>query len=116
MEVTMTRQILMTALPLAAALLASSPASALSDSEGRAIAACRSELLSRFDAGQVRSYRIGEIAGSSRSTRVTIYVNADRRYTFECGAGPDGRILTAALTPPVATRLAGGASGAAQGQ
>jgi hypothetical protein len=83
MEVTMTRQILMTALPLAAALLASSPASALSDSEGRAIAACRSDLLSRFEAGQVRSYRIGEIAGSSRSTRVTIYVNADRRYTFE---------------------------------
>src|SRR3954454_2985520 len=110
MEVNMTRQILTAALPLAAALLAPSPTSALSDSEGRAVAACRSELLGRFEAGQVRSYRIGEIAGSSRSTRVTIYVNADRRYTFECGAGADGRVLTAAFTPPVATRLAGGGS------
>jgi hypothetical protein len=107
MEVIVTRQILMTALPLAAALLASAPASALSDSEGRAVAACRSEMLGRFEAGAVRSYRIGEIAGSARTTRVTIYVNADRRYTFECGAGANGQVLTASLTPPVATRLAG---------
>lgn len=107
----MTRQNLLMALPLAAALLASAPASALSDAEGRAIAACRTEMLGRFDAGAVRSYRIGEIAGSSRNTRVTIYVNADRRYTFECGAGANGQVLTASLTPPAATRLAGSASG-----
>jgi hypothetical protein len=115
MEVTMTRQILMTVLPLAATLLASSPASALSDAEGRAVAACRSEMLSRFDQGAVRSFRIGAIAGSARNTRVTIYVNADRRYTFECGAGADGAVTTASLTPPAATRLAGvGAPGHGQ--
>jgi len=102
----MTRQILLSALPVAAALLAASPASALSDSEGRAVAACRSEMLSRFDEGQVRSYRVGTIAGSARNTRVTIFVNADRRYRFECGAGADGQVLTAALNPPVAPRLA----------
>jgi hypothetical protein len=113
MEVTMTSKILMTALPLAAALFASAPASALSDADGRAVAACRAEMLGRFEAGAVRSFRIGEIAGSSRTTRVTIYVNADRRYTFECGAGANGRVLTASLTPPPATRLAGAAS---QGQ
>jgi hypothetical protein len=111
----MTRQILMTVLPLAATLLASSPASALSDADGRAVAACRTEMLSRFDNGAVRSFRIGEIAGSSRRTRVTIYVNADRRYTFECGAGPNGQVLTASLNPPAATRLAGAAA-ANQGQ
>jgi hypothetical protein len=111
----MTRSILMTALPLAAALFASAPASALSDADGRAVAACRTEMLSRFDAGAVRSFRIGEIAGSARSTRVTIYVNADQRYTFECAAGRDGQIVTAALNPPAGTRLAGAAT-ANQGQ
>jgi len=109
----MTRSIFISALPLAAALFASAPASALSDAD--AVAACRAEMLSRFDSGAVRSYRIGEIAGSARRTRVTIYVNADRRYTFECGAGPDGRVLTASLNPPAATRLAGAAAGS-QGQ
>ena len=102
----MTRSILLTALPLAAALAASAPAFALSDSEGRAVAACRSEMLGRFDSGAVRSYRIGEIAGSSRRTRVTIYVDADQRYTFECAAGRDGQVITAALDPPLGTRLA----------
>jgi len=111
----MTRQILMTVLPLAATLFASSPASAVSDADGRAVAACRAEMLSRFDSGAVRSFRIGEIAGSSRNIRVTIYVNADRRYTFECGAGPNGQVLTASLNPPAATRLAG-APAASQGQ
>jgi len=109
----MTRQILMTVLPIAATLFASSPAAALSDAE--AVAACRAEMLSRFDQGAVRSYRIGEIAGSSRNTRVTIYVNADRRYTFECGAGPNGQVLSASLNPPAATRLAGAPAGS-QGQ
>jgi len=104
----MTRSIFLSALPLAAALFAAAPASAISDSEGRAVAACRAEMLSRFESDAVRSFRIGEIAGSARSTRVTIYVNADRRYTFECAAGRDGQVQTASLNPPAATRLAGG--------
>jgi len=106
----------MSALPLAAALFASSPASALPDADGRAVAACRSEMLSRFDNGAVRSFRIGEIAGSSRHTRVTIYVNADRRYTFECGVGAGGQVLSASLDPPAATRLAGAVAAGNQGQ
>jgi hypothetical protein len=101
MEEVMTRQILLAALPIAAALFASAPAQALSDSEGRAVAACRAEMLSRFDAGQVRSYRIGEIAGTSRNTRITLYVNADRRYTFACSADGQGRIVTASIDPPL---------------
>jgi hypothetical protein len=106
----MTRQILLSALPLAAALLAAAPAQALSDSDGRAVAACRAEMLSRFDAGQVRSYRVGEIAGTSRNTRVTLYVNADRRYTFACAADGRGQIVTASIDPPRGNtrQLAGG--------
>ena len=95
----MTRQILLPAVSVAAALLTSAPASALSDSEARAVAACRTELLSRFDPGQVRSWRVGEIAGSSRNTRVTIYVNADRRYTFACAADGHGQVVTASIDP-----------------
>ena len=95
----MTRQILLGVLPLAA-LFASAPASALSDSEGRAVAACRADMLSHFEPGQVRSYRVGEIAGTSRSTRVTLYVNADRRYTFTCAADGRGQVVTAAIDPP----------------
>jgi hypothetical protein len=96
----MTRKFLLPALPLAAALLASAPAQALSDSDGRAVAACRAEMLSRFDAGQVRSFRVGEITGTSRSIRVTFHVNADRRYTFACAADGQGRIVTASIDPP----------------
>ena len=96
----MTRQISLAGLSLAAALLAATPAAALSDAEGRAVAACRTEMLSRFDPGQVRSYRIGEIAGSSRATRVTLYVNADRRYTFACAADGQGQVVTASIDPP----------------
>ena len=96
----MTRQISHAGLSLAAALLAATPAAALSDAEGRAVAACRTEMLSRFDPGQVRSYRIGEIAGSSRVTRVTLYVNADRRYTFACAADGQGQVVTASIDPP----------------
>jgi hypothetical protein len=94
----MTRSIFLTALPLAAAL-ASAPAAAVSDSDGRAVAQCRAELLGRFDEGAIRSYRIGEIAGSARSTRVTFYVDADRRYRFECAADRSGRIVTASFDP-----------------
>jgi hypothetical protein len=99
MEDPMTRQFLLAALPLTA-LFAAAPASALSDSDGRAVAACRAEMLSRFDAGQVRSYRVGEIAGNARSTRVTLYVNADRRYTFACATDGHGQIVTASIDPP----------------
>src|SRR3569832_128816 len=99
MEDPMTRQILLAALPLAA-LFAASPASALSDAEGRAVAACRAEMRSRCDAGQVRAFRVGEIAGSSRATRVTLYVNADRRYTFACSADGQGQIVSASIDPP----------------
>jgi hypothetical protein len=95
----MTSRFLIAALPLAATLLTSAPAQALTDSEGRAVAACRTEMLSRFDAGQVRSWRVGEIAGSSRNTRVTLYVNADRRYTFACAADSQGQIVTASIDP-----------------
>ena len=96
----MTRQYLLAALPLASALLAAAPAQAASDAEGRAVAACRAEMLSRFEPGQVRSYRVGEIAGNSRSTRITLYVNADRRYTFACAADGQGQVVTASIDPP----------------
>ena len=104
----MTRRFLLSALPVAAALLAAAPAQALTDSDGRAVAACRADMLSRFDAGQVRSYRVGEISGTSRSTRVTFYVNADRRYTFACAADGQGRIVTASIDPPRGNALAAG--------
>lgn len=93
----------------AAAFLAPSPAAALGPAE-RAVAQCRSQALSHFGAGEVRSHRIGEIGGNSRTTRVTIYVNADRRYTFDCAVGGDGRIVTASFTParPGGPQLAAG--------
>ena len=106
----MTSQFVLTALPLAAALLAPVPAQAMSDSEGRAVAACRAEMLSRFGAGELRTWRVGEIAGTSRNTRVTLYVNADRRYTFACATDGQGQILTASIDPArgAARQLAGG--------
>ena len=105
----MTRQILLAALPFAA-LFASAPAQAASDTDGRAVAACRAEMLSRFDPGQVRSYRVGDIAGSSRSTRVTLYVTADRHYTFTCAADGQGQVVTASIDPAhgAARQLAAG--------
>jgi len=87
---------------------------AFAESDNRAVAQCRADMLGRFAEGEIRSYRIGEIAGNSRRTRVTIYVNADRRYTFECAAGANGEVLTASLNPPVNTRLAGATAGQAQ--
>ena len=83
----------------AAALLAPAPAAA-AENGGRAVSACRAEMLGRFPEGTVRSYRVADISGNSRRTRVTIQVAADRRYTFECNAGADGRIVTAAFDPP----------------
>ena len=90
-----------------AALAAASPAGAMGESEGRAVAQCRTELLRHFPAESIRSQRIGEISGNSRRTRVSMFVTTDRRYTFECTAGADGRVLTASVNPPVETRLAG---------
>src|SRR5690349_12133535 len=94
---------------IGSALAATSPAAAEAD-EGRAVAQCRAEALGQFGPGEVRSHRVGEIAGNARRTRVTLYVNADRRYTFECAVGGDGRIQTAAFTParPAGPRLAAG--------
>ncbi|HST36793.1 MAG TPA: hypothetical protein VLK25_09220 [Allosphingosinicella sp.] len=93
----------------AAAFLAPAPAAAMGPAE-RAVAQCRTEALGQFGAGEVRSHRIGAIAGNSRSTRVTIYVTADRRYTFECAADAGGRIVTAAFNParPSGQQLAAG--------
>ena len=91
---------------LSAALPALSPAAAASEAEGHAVAQCRAELLRQFPDGALRSHRVGTIAGNSRATRVTLHATADRRYRFECAADAQGRIVTATLTPPGATRLA----------
>ena len=99
---------------LASTLFVSTPAAAAGADE-RAVSQCQTALASRFEPGAIRSTRVGEIAGNSRRTRVTIYVNADRRYTFECAAGSNGQLQSAALTPPMQTRLAGaGAANQAQ--
>ncbi|MBX3561172.1 MAG: hypothetical protein KF780_05105 [Sphingomonas sp.] len=91
---------------LGLALPALSPAFAASEAEGRAVAQCRAELARQFPEGALRSQRVGAISGNARQTRVTLYANADRRYTFDCVADGAGRIVTAELTPPNATRLA----------
>ena len=83
-----------------AALLSPAPASAADGGEGRAVAECRAALLAAFPDGAVRNYRVREIAGNARRTRVSFFVTADRRYTFECAAGADGSIVTAELSPP----------------
>jgi len=91
---------------IAAAAAAATPAAA-ADPAGRAVAQCRAEMLEAFPADSIRNHRIGEIAGNSRRTRVTIYVNADRRYTFECVAGRDG-VVVASFDPPLRAQLASG--------
>jgi len=96
------------------ALLSASPAAAASEAEGRAVAHCRAELLRQFPQEQIRSQRIASITGNSRRTRVNMFVTTDRRYSFECTAGPDGRVLTATANPPVGTRLAGSETNTAQ--
>ena len=105
----MKSSLLISAVPalFASTLFLATPAFA--ESDGRAVAQCRAELMSRFEPGAIRSYRIGEIAGNARRTRVTIYVNADRRYTFECAAAANGQVLTASLDPArTGPRLAAG--------
>ena len=94
----MTRALALSLAPvlLGAGLLATAPAAA--EPAQRAVAACRAELLSRLP--EARNYRIADISGNSRRTEVTINVTADQRYTFECAAGPDGRIISADFNPP----------------
>jgi hypothetical protein len=117
MEVTMTsiRNIALLLTPaLASAMLTASPALAASESEGRAVSQCRAEVLRHFPQEQIRSQRIAEISGNSRRTRINMFVTTDRRYSFECTAGADGRVLTATWNPPVDTRLASREAGQAQ--
>lgn len=110
---TTVRSIALLAVPAlaGAALFTAAPASALDASDSQAVAQCRADLFGRFAPGAIRSHRIGEIAGNSRRTRVTIYASADRRYTFECATGADGRVQSASLNPPANTRLAGAPAG-----
>ena len=64
------------ALPaLLASALAATPAAA--EPAQRAVAQCRAELLSLFPEGAVSSYRVTDISGNSRRTRVTISVTAE---------------------------------------
>jgi hypothetical protein len=93
-----------------AALWTASPAAALSGADGRAVAQCRARMLSHFEQGEVRSYRVASISGGARRTRVTIIVDADRRYTFDCAANAGGEIVTAAFDParPATAQLASG--------
>jgi hypothetical protein len=118
MEVTMTsiRNIAPFLAPVlaVAALAAASPAAAASESEGRAVAQCRAEVLRHFPREQIRSQRVASITGNSRRTRIAMFVTTDRRYSFECTAGADGRVVTATWNPPVDTRLAGGEANQAQ--
>ncbi len=79
-------------------LIAALPASA--DPASEAVTQCRAEMERRFPKGAIRSYRIGEIAGTSRRPRVTFHVTADRRYEFRCTTDARGQVVTAAFDPP----------------
>ena len=107
-------RIVTTLLPVAllgSAFWVATPAAALQN-DSRAVAQCRAEMLRQFPEGAVRSHRIGEISGNSRRVRVTMFVTADRRYSFECVTDAEGAVQTASLNPPASTRLAaGGAAG-----
>ena len=106
----MNRGLYLAALAVMGGAWATTPSLAAADAEGRAVATCRADLLARFEPGQIRSYRIAEIGGSSRSTRVTFVVDADRRYTLVCATDRAGQIVTATIDPPRApqARLADG--------
>jgi hypothetical protein len=98
MEEDMTRALAFTLVPalLVSTMIAATPAAA--EPAQRAVAACRAELLSRLP--DARNYRVADISGNSRRTRVKISVTADQRYTFECAAGADGRVISATFDPP----------------
>ena len=108
----MTRPLSLIPLFLAPALfaLAPTPAAAGGGPDERAVAQCRAELVGQFPAGSIRNHRVVSIEGNSRRTRVTFAVNADRRYTFECAAGPQGQILLTSFEPsrPGERQLAAG--------
>ena len=111
---TIVRKLLLLLAPtlVGSSLVAYGPAGAeAGDNDGRAVAQCRAELLRQVPAETIRNQRVANISGNSRRTRVEMFVTTDRRYSFECTTGPDGRVVTAAFTPPVERRLA-----AAQGQ
>lgn len=97
------------------ALLAYGPAGAeAQENDGRAVAQCRAEVLRHFPAETIRSQRVASISGNSRRTRVDMFVTTDRRYSFQCTAGADGRIITASWNPPVERRLAAAPDAQAQ--
>jgi hypothetical protein len=114
-DMTTTRKLIALFAPLAGAALAiGSPAAAASE-DGRAVAQCRAEVLRTFPAETIRSQRIASISGNSRHTRVAIAVTTDRRYTLDCRADAEGRVVTASWNPNLGTRLASTAP-ASQGQ
>jgi len=106
----MTRPLSIIPLLLAPALVALTPAPAAAGPDERAVGQCRAELLGQFPAGSIRNHRVVSIEGNSRRTRVTFSVNAERRYTFECAAGPQGQILLTSFEParPGERQLAAG--------
>lgn len=106
----MTRPLILVPLALAATIVSLAAATpAVAGPQERAVAQCRAELLSRFDSGAIRQYRVASIAGNARRTRVTFAVTADQRYTFECAADSAGQVLIANLDPPRGgTQLASG--------
>jgi hypothetical protein len=112
METHMTSPLRLAVAPavLAAALFVSalSPVPAFAGPQEQAVAQCRADLLGRFPDGSIQNYRVAEISGNSRGTRVRIIVSADRRYSYECRAGGDGRIISATFDPPRDDRLAAG--------
>jgi len=105
-SLTSTRAVAISA-ALAAAAAFASPA--LAESAGQAVAQCRAELHRQFAPGSIRSYRVAEISGSARRTRVTLSVTADRRYQFECVANARGEIQSASFDPPRTDRQLAGA-------
>ena len=107
----MTRPLSILPLILAPALFAFAPAPAAAGGpDEHAVAQCRAELLGQFEQGTIRNHRVVSIEGNSRRTRVTFSVDADRRYTFECAAGPQGQILLTSFEPsrPSGRQLAAG--------
>ncbi|MDQ4087490.1 MAG: hypothetical protein M3177_05720 [Pseudomonadota bacterium] len=94
----MTRPVSLIPLLFASALIAVAPTLAAGPDE-RAVSQCRAELLSQFPQGAIRDYRVASIEGTSRRTRVTFAVSAERRYRFECSTGRDGQILLTSFEP-----------------
>ncbi|HTU13459.1 MAG TPA: hypothetical protein VMG08_21395 [Allosphingosinicella sp.] len=86
--------------------LAYRPASAEAADDARAVAQCRAEVLRHVPAETIRNQRIASITGNGRRTRVEMFVTTDRRYSFQCTADAEGRVVTAAWNPPVDRRVA----------